>query len=135
MNKIPKIFLITGIQIRPLDSYHSSYVEYKLRFYNNDYKAPVLDKRTFGWSPTYEEAEKWVLENASDIAEGGTFHWSVIEGFTPGIYIYKPDPQVFFEFIGDWKTDGHYEKINEFPKPINDYCEKHYLVKSFSSIG
>lgn len=131
----PSVFFITGVELKPLKSYHHRYVEYKLPYYNNDENAMVLDHRTFGWAPTYKEAEQWVLENAMDIAEGGTFQWAVIEGFTPGLYIYKPHVQVFFEFVGDWETDGHYEKIEGWPKEVEDYYESQHLVRVLSTIG
>jgi len=99
-------------------------------------EALVLEQRTFGWTHNQKEAEKWVLENAADISEGGTFHWAVIEGFYPGLYIYNPTVQIFFEFVGDWETDGHYERIGEeWPPKLTAYFDKIRRVKTFASIG
>lgn len=131
----PTIYFITGIDARPLKSYHHRYVAYQLPFYDNDENSLVVKSRTFGWAPEYEMAEDWVLSNACDISEGGSNHWMVIEGFTPGLYLYRPTVQNFFEFVGSWETDGHYEKIEGWPKEVEDYYESQHLVKVLSTIG
>lgn len=138
------VFFITGIEVRPLSSYHERYIEYMLQIVEGGRERPMLNTRTFGFHPCLEGAKKWVLENISDISEGGTFKWMVIEGYLPGLYIYRPTIQVFFEFRGDWEEDaGHYVEIDACPKEVVDLCNDRLLAcvndaafkRTFTSIG
>lgn len=110
-----KVFFVSGIEMRPP----------RVKFC----------QRTFLWLPTYEEAEKYVLKDYGGISEGGTNRFVCIEGVRPIFVELYPDPQVFFEFIGDWETDGHYEKLEKMPKEISDYFENNYLTRLIATIG
>lgn len=135
-NPIPTICFISGIEIKPLSAYHSSYIEYQLNFCNNDVNSPVLNHRTFGFAPTYAEAKDWVKFNSSDISEGGSYQWMVIEQVTPGLYIFKPTIQQFFKYYGDWDMDtGCYREIDGWPEEVENYYKKHNLVRMIASIG
>lgn len=132
---IPKVFFVTAIDMRPLRfSNNPSYVEWiRSSYQEND--PLVFNPRTWLWLQTYEEAEKFVIDNCTDISEGGSNKWVVIEGIRSVIIEQHPSPQVFFEFVGNWETDGHYEKIKGWPKPVLDYFEKKRLVKTITTIG
>lgn len=136
MRKLDKVFFVTSIEMRPLSiSCNPHYIAWMKDFYQDDGDPLIFKNRTWLWLPTYEEAEDFVLNNRTDIAEGGTNKWAAIEGIRPICVDYKPSPQVFFEFVGDWETDGHYKKMEGWPKPVLDYYEKSHLVRMVTTIG
>lgn len=130
------IFFITGIEIKPLSSYHQTYIDYQMSLSKKDINTPMLTTRTFGWAPTYRMAEEWVRINVLDISEGGSFKWVVIEEAGHGLYICEPLSQVFFQFAGDWELNGgSYKKLEGWPKEVEDYYGSTHLVRFIASIG
>jgi len=129
------VFFITGACFHKIGSYgNKKYVDYLLGKTGSEDDLH-LEKRTFGWTHTCEEAEKWILENAADISEGGSFTWMVIEGIRSGLYTHVAPVQQFFEFVGDWETDGHYEKLENWPEELEKYYDIGHIVKVLASIG
>jgi len=66
--------------------------------------------RSIGFTSTYELAEEMVLENANDMYECGYYRYVVIEETWEGAHRYRPDKEVWFEWIGDVETGG-YRKV------------------------
>jgi len=136
MKNLKPVYFVTSIEMRPLSiSRNPHYVAWMKDFYHDDGDPLIFNNRTWLWLPTYKEAEKFVLNNCTDIAEAGTNKWAVIEGIRPVCLEHMPNPQVFFEFVGDWETDGHYEEIEGWPKPVLDYYEKSHLVRMITTLG
>lgn len=89
--------------------------------------------RTWIWLPTYKEAESFILLNLTDISEGGTNQWAVIEGIRP-IIIDNDVEQTFFELI-DTDMGLFYQKIEGWPEPVDAYYKEHLLVRQIATIG
>jgi len=72
----------------------------------------VQHMRTWGWYPTYEEAEKHVLFGDDLLLEGGTFKYLLIEEVPVGCPTLCETAKWFQAHCVTWYEDG---------KPCRDY--------------
>jgi len=128
-------YFVTGIALYPLKSCHEWYIEWKIHFKEMTLETLELNTETFLWLPTYKQAENFVLRGCGGISEGGSNKWVCIEDLKPQYLILHPTPQVFFEYVGDWETNGHYEKLDGWPKQLDDYYKNNHLIRRLATIG
>jgi hypothetical protein len=99
--------------------------------------------RTFGFSHSFEEAEKWCLTNYLDIQESNN-KYLCIEEMYYGLYdfggMYRF--QTFYEWVKaedgklyNGNDEGYYKKIGDWPEDLEAYYKANHIAPSIGSIG
>jgi len=71
------------------------------------------DTRPFGWFPSFEIAERIILENKSDINEAGYYRFFVIEEIQSGIHAIS-NMESWYQWDYDHKAYYAIDKPREF---------------------
>ena len=122
--------------MKPLKTFCKRYIQYKLKFHDNDVNSLVFNSRTLYFSHEYENAENLVYTSSSELSEGEYNDWVVIEGLLPLSKKIRPEIQVFFELkYDDEKDEFMYVKMESWPEPVKKYYEKHHIVPIITDIG
>lgn len=94
-----------------------------------------FEKNTVGFFSSREEAIYAIENNWGDLNEAGWYPWLVVEGL-PANCVYpllrKGEDQFFFEWQG--KDEGKWVPC-DFPKEVEDFCDRHHCMKQFCEIG
>lgn len=64
----------------------------------------IVRSRTWGYAESHEEAEAWVLSNATDMFEMNYYNHAVIEAVPPGLIASAKSERWYFADYGDRDT-------------------------------
>ncbi len=81
----------------------------------------IKRQRTWGYAETFEEAQKWVLENDCDIFEDGYYQHAVIEKYAPNLSIPEQENWYFASYEQAHLT-GSIVKYSTKPDALKGVC-------------